>query len=228
MSYLIDPPAVPTLPVRGTNARFPVHRIYCVGRNYADHAVEMGHDPDAEPPFFFMKPADAVLESGATFPYPSLSSDVQHEVELVLALGKGGRDIPLGDAEGCIVAAGVGIDMTRRDLQGEAKKMGRPWDSGKGFDHGAPCSELVPVAEPGELGSGSIQLTVNGETRQTGDLEQMIWSSAEVVSHLSGLFRLEPGDLIYTGTPAGVGPVMPGDQVEAVVSNLPPLRFTLV
>tara|TARA_Y100001934_G_C12089547_1_gene648622 strand:+ start:62 stop:748 length:687 start_codon:yes stop_codon:yes gene_type:complete len=227
MSYLIDPPAVPTLPVRGTDARFPVHRIYCVGRNYADHAVEMGHDPDAEPPFFFMKPADAVLESGATFPYPSLSSDVQHEVELVLALGKGGRDIPLGDAEGCIVAAGVGIDMTRRDLQGEAKKMGRPWDSGKGFDHGAPCSELVPVAEPVELGSGSIQLTVNGETRQQGDLNQMIWKIPEIISRLSELFTLAPGDLIYTGTPAGVGPVTRGDQIRAEIDGLAALEVSV-
>ncbi len=227
MSYLIDPPAVPTLPVRGTDARFPVHRIYCVGRNYADHAVEMGHDPDAEPPFFFMKPADAVLDSGATFPYPSLSSDVQHEVELVLALGKGGRDILLGDAEGCIVAAGVGIDMTRRDLQGEAKKMGRPWDSGKGFDHGAPCSELVPVAEPGELGSGSIQLTVNGETRQQGDLNQMIWKIPEIISRLSELFTLAPGDLIYTGTPAGVGPVTRGDQIRAEIDGLAALEVSV-
>lgn len=227
MSYLIDPPAIPSLPVRDSADRFPVHRIYCVGRNYADHAVEMGHDPDAEPPFFFMKPADAILESGSIFPYPTLSNDVQHEVELVLALGRGGSNVALADAEGLIMAAGVGIDMTRRDLQGEAKKMGRPWDSGKAFDHGAPCSELVRVSDPGRLGSGTISLRVNGEVRQQGDLNQLLWKIPEVISRLSALFTLAPGDLIYTGTPAGVGPVNPGDTIHAAIDGLASLDITV-
>ena len=227
MDYLIDPPAIPSLPVHGTAARFPVHRIYCVGRNYADHAVEMGHDPDAEPPFFFMKPADAILESGAAFPYPPLSSDVHHEVELVLALGSGGRDIALADAESTLLGAGVGIDMTRRDLQGEAKKLGRPWDSGKAFDHGAPCSELVPIDTPSRLVSGDITLTVNGETRQAGNLNQMIWKIPEIIARLSQLFTLAPGDLIFTGTPAGVGPVARGDRIHAEIAGLASLDITV-
>ena len=227
MTYLIDPPSVPSLPISGSDDRFPLHRIYCVGRNYADHAVEMGHDPDAEPPFFFMKPADTVLESGNIFPYPSMSKDVQHEGELVLALGQGGSNITLADAESCIVAAGVGIDMTRRDLQGEAKKAGRPWDSGKGFDNGAPCSALVPIADPGALGAGSIRLTVNGDVRQDGDLNQMIWKIPESISRLSNLCTLAPGDLIYTGTPAGVGPVLQGDKIHASISGLAELNITV-
>ena len=222
-AYVINPPVETMVPVEG-GGQFPVRRIYCVGRNYADHAREMGADPDREAPFFFSKPRDAV----ATRPevaYPPATQDLHHEVELVLALGAGGTDLSPERAKMLIYGAAAGVDLTRRDLQVEAKKAGRPWDASKGFDQSAPIGLIRPGQAPE---SGAISLSVNGETRQTGDLEQMIWSSAEVVSHLSGLFRLEPGDLIYTGTPAGVGPVMPGDQVEAVVSNLPPLRFTLV
>lgn len=227
MTYVINPPSVVSLPIRGTADRFPVHRIYCVGRNYADHAIEMGHNPDAEPPFFFLKPADALLEDGGRFPYPSLSDDVQHEVELVLALREGGRDISPNDAPGIIFGAGVGIDMTRRDLQGEAKKLGRPWDSGKAFDHSAPCSELVPVTAISDLNNGDISISVNGDVRQSGNLNQMIWKIPEIIAKLSALFTLAPGDLIFTGTPAGVGAVNTGDVLHAQIGGLATLDITV-
>lgn len=222
-AYVIAPPVEIAVPVEG-GGQFPVRRIYCVGRNYADHAREMGHDPDREAPFFFSKPRDAVI-SKAQVPYPPATRDLHHEVELVLALGAGGADLPVERARSIVYGAAVGVDLTRRDLQAEAKKAGRPWDAAKGFDHGAPIGLIRPGAAPE---SGPIQLSVNGETRQVGDLNQMIWSAAEVLAHLSGLFRLEPGDLVFTGTPAGVGPVKAGDSIEASAADLPPLRFTLV
>jgi fumarylpyruvate hydrolase len=213
--------------VRG-GGLFPVRRIFCVGRNYAAHAREMGHDPDREPPFFFTKPADAILTSGADMPYPPATKDLHHEVELVVAIGTGGADIPVEQAMAHIWGYAAGIDMTRRDLQGEAKKLGRPWDMGKGFDHSAPIGELVPATALGKYETGHVLLNVNGTERQEGDIADMIWSVAEVISILSGLVRLAPGDLIFTGTPEGVAAVKPGDVLEGFVSGLPPVRTKIV
>jgi fumarylpyruvate hydrolase len=224
MSYAIAVPAVPTVEVVG-GAPFPVRRIYCVGRNYAAHAREMGHDPDREPPFFFMKPADAVVPSGSTVPYPSKTEEYHHEIELVVALGAGGRDIPVERALDCVYAYGVGLDMTRRDLQGVAKKLGRPWDLSKGFDQSAPCAPLVPATQFGHPKAGAIWLKVNNEMRQQGDLDDLIWSVAETISFLSGYVELVAGDLIYTGTPEGVGPVERGDEMVGHVDGLPDLRI---
>jgi fumarylpyruvate hydrolase len=227
MDYVIPPPAQPAVPVRG-GGLFPVRRIFCVGRNYAAHAREMGHDPDREPPFFFTKPADAILTSGADMPYPPATKDLHHEVELVVAIGTGGADIPVEQAMAHIWGYAAGIDMTRRDLQGEAKKLGRPWDMGKGFDHSAPIGELVPATALGKYETGHVLLNVNGTERQEGDIADMIWSVAEVISILSGLVRLAPGDLIFTGTPEGVAAVKPGDVLEGFVSGLPPVRTKIV
>jgi len=218
-SYVIPALDAPSLPVRGSDKRFPIHRVYCVGRNYAAHAVEMGHDPDKEPPFFFQKNPDN-LYVGAEFPYPPGTSDVHHEIELVVALGKGGRDIPLERAMECVWGYGVGLDMTRRDLQGEAKKLGRPWEVGKAFEQSGPCTPLVPVSECGHLDAGSIWLKVNGEMRQEGDLAQMIWKTPEMIAYLSKLFDLRAGDVIMTGTPSGVGPVEKGDVLVGHVDGL--------
>lgn len=201
-----------------------MRRVYCVGRNYADHAREMGADPDREPPFFFSKPRDAVTTAEAV-PYPPATSDLHHEVELVLAIGGSGAQLAATEAASLIFGAAVGVDLTRRDLQAEAKKSGRPWDMAKGFDASAPIGLIRPGPAPRD---GAISLSVDGEARQAGDLAQMIWSSGEVLSHLSKLIRLEPGDLVFTGTPAGVGPVSAGQQIEAMASDLPPLRFKLV
>jgi fumarylpyruvate hydrolase len=218
-----------TIEVAGSADRFPVGRIYCVGRNYAEHAREMGHDPNREPPFFFLKPADTILPSGENFPYPPASNDVHHEIELVVALGKGGVDIPEADALDHIYGYAVGIDMTRRDLQGEAKKAGRPWDTGKGFDHSAPCTKIHPVSAIGHPpGSASIWLEINGEPRQKSELEKLIWSIPEVISYLSGLFELKPGDLIFTGTPAGVGAVQRGDKIRGGVDGVEILETEVV
>ncbi len=217
--YVIDPPTIPAMPVRGTDAVFPLRRVYCVGRNYAAHAVEMGHDPDKEPPFFFQKNPDNVVLDGV-FPYPDLSSDVHHEIELVAALGKGGYNIPVESALDHVWGYGIGLDMTRRDLQGEQKKMGRPWEIGKAFDASAPCGELVPASEIGHPDSGAIWLKINGEMRQEGDLNQLIWKIPEMINHLSALFTLAPGDIIMTGTPAGVGPVQRGDQMLGHVDGV--------
>lgn len=227
-NYVIAPPVQPSLPVKGMESRFPVRRVYCIGQNYADHAIEMGGDPTRNPPFFFLKSADCLVSDGADFPYPVKSDDVHHEVEFVVALKEGGRDIPVEKALDHVFGYAVGIDMTRRDLQAEAKKAGRPWELGKSFDHSAPCSTLVPVAECGHLPSGAIALSVNGETRQSGDLNQMIWKVAEAISYLSSYFVLYPGDLIYTGTPAGVGPVKRGDEIVATIEGLPPLSIRVV
>jgi fumarylpyruvate hydrolase len=226
--YVIAAPPVVTLAVDGDERRFPVRRIYCVGRNYAAHAREMGHDPDREPPFFFTKPADALVPDGATIPYPAATRDLHHEVELVVALGKGGADISAAQAPDCIFGYAVGIDLTRRDLQAEAKKLARPWDVGKAFDQSAPCSAIVPARAIGHPERGQISLAVNGITRQDGDLAQMIWSTPEVIAHLSRLFTLAAGDLIFTGTPAGVGPVERGDVLDGQIEGVGHLQVRVV
>jgi fumarylpyruvate hydrolase len=217
MSFVIPVPEQPCLPVISSDQMFPVHRIYCVGRNYADHAREMGHNPDQEPPFFFLKPADVLVGPDQDFPYPSASKDVQHEVELVVALTKGGNHIPEASALDHVYGYAVGIDMTRRDLQNAAKKMGRPWDSGKAFDCSAPCSAINPVAAIGHPVAGIIQLKIDAEIRQKSDLDHMIWKVPQIIARLSELFMLRPGDLIFTGTPAGVGPVNPGECIQAEI-----------
>ena len=229
-AYVITAPEIPTLPVEGTDARFPVHRIYCVGRNFADHAIEMGHDPSREPPFFFQKnPDNLVLASGAgaTIPYPARSSDVHYEIEMVVALKAGGENIPLDQALDCVYGYGVGIDLTRRDLQGEAKKLGRPWEVGKAFEQSAPASALVPAETIGHPAQGRVWLSVNGTVKQDGDLNQMIWKVPEMISELSTLFRLQPGDLIFAGTPAGVGPLKSGDVLEGGVDGVATLKVTI-
>jgi fumarylpyruvate hydrolase len=188
----------------------------------------MGHDPDREPPFFFMKPASAIVTDGADMQYPSLSNDVHHEIEMVVAIGKGGANIAADKALDHVYGYGVGLDMTRRDLQGEAKKMGRPWDTGKAFDQSAPCSALVPVSQCGHPSQGSVRLMVNGEVRQEGDLNQLIWNVPDTIAYLSTLFTLQPGDLIFSGTPAGVGPIKKGDVLEGEVVGLPLLKTRIV
>lgn len=226
--YVLTPPAQAAVPVAG-GGLFPVRRIFCVGRNYAEHSREMGGDPTREAPFFFTKPADAVLTGGAAMPWPTPTDDLHHEIELVVAIGTGGADIPVEAARGHIWGYGVGIDMTRRDLQAIAKKAGRPWDMAKGFDHSAPIGDLVPATSlPADFGAaGPITLMVNGETRQQGDLGQMIWSVAEIIATLSTLVRLAPGDLIFTGTPAGVAGVKPGDVLEGRAGALPTVHVTI-
>jgi len=226
--FIISAPITPSLPVVGDSMRFPVNRIYCVGRNYADHAREMGHDPDREPPFFFMKPATAIVTDGQAMAYPALSKDVHHELEMVVAIGKGGCNISADHALDHVWGYGLGLDMTRRDLQGEAKKMGRPWDTGKAFDQSAPCSALVPVSQCGHLSKGRIYLTVNGQVKQDGDLAMMIWNVPETIAYLSTLFTLMPGDLIFSGTPAGVAAVQRGDVLEGHVDGLPVLHTKIV
>lgn len=226
--YVLAPPSVPSVPVDGDSRRFPVRRIYCVGRNYAEHAREMGHDPDREPPFFFSKPADALLTNGAPLPYPSQTQELHYEAELVVAIGKGGSNITSEDARNMIWGYAAGNDFTRRDLQAIAKKAGRPWDMAKGFDHSAVCGALTPASKTGPMTKGAIRLTVDGETRQDGDLSDMIWPVRDVIAHLSGLVTLMPGDLIYTGTPAGVGPVEPGSKVRVEIDGLAPLETRII
>jgi fumarylpyruvate hydrolase len=225
-NYVIDIGPVPSLPVAGSDARFPVGRIYCVGRNYADHAREMGHDPDREPPFFFMKPANSIVQNNAALAYPVGTRDVHHEIELVVAIGKGGRNIPVDKALDHVWGYGVGLDMTRRDLQGEAKKSGRPWEMGKSFDESAPATALRPASEIGHPAKGAITLKVNGEMRQQGDLAMQIWSVPEQIACLSQLITLQPGDLIFSGTPAGVGPIKAGDKLEGHVDGVGDLAIT--
>ncbi|KQT54523.1 5-carboxymethyl-2-hydroxymuconate isomerase [Aureimonas sp. Leaf454] len=226
--YVFAPAPVPTLPIRGTSKLFPVHRIYCVGRNFADHAVEMGHDPDREPPFFFQKNPDTLVLSGRDFPYPPASRDVHHEIELVVALSKGGQDIAPEAAMEHVFGYAVGLDMTRRDLQGEAKRMGRPWETGKAFEASAPCTAIVPASDVGDIAAGAIELRVNGQLRQSGDLNQMIWKIPDMIAHLSGLFELRAGDLIFSGTPAGVGAVARGDELVGTVAGVGELRTRVV
>jgi fumarylpyruvate hydrolase len=224
--FVIDIGPQPSIEVAGTDARFPVGRIYCVGRNYADHAREMGHDPDREPPFFFMKAANSVVKNGATIDYPVGTKDVHHEIELVVAIGKGGKNIPVDKALDHVWGYGVGLDMTRRDIQGEAKKMGRPWEMGKSFDESAPVSALVPASKIGHPAKGGIWVKVNGQVKQEGDLAMQIWNVQEQIAYLSNLITLQPGDLIFSGTPAGVGPVKAGDKLEGHVDGVGELSVT--
>jgi fumarylpyruvate hydrolase len=229
MDTVIPAPQAPTVPVAGGGV-FPVRRIYCVGRNYVEHAQEMGFT-GREPPFFFMKPADAVVpvaegETGV-IEYPSLTKNLHHEIELVVAIGVGGHNIAAADAFKHIYGYAVGLDMTRRDLQGEAKKLGRPWCIGKGFDQSAPIGPIHPVAETGELTRGAITLSVNGQLRQSGDLSQLIWSVAETIEHLSMAWALAPGDLVFTGTPAGVAAVVAGDVMEGAIAGVGGLRVAV-
>ena len=228
MVHVFAAPAAPALPVADSADTVPVRRIYCVGRNYAEHAREMGHDPDREPPFFFMKPADAVAPGGGALRYPMATKDLHHEIELVAVIGTGGARISATDALGHVWGYGVGLDMTRRDLQAVAKKAGRPWDMGKGFDQSAPCSDIRPASKIGHPAKGAIWLKVNGAARQTGDLRDMIWPLPDIIRHLSEMVALAPGDLIFTGTPAGVGAVVAGDRLEGHVDGVGDLavRYT--
>lgn len=229
MSFVFSPAPAVAVPVVG-GGQFPVRRVYCVGRNYVDHAVEMGFT-GREPPFFFLKPADAVVpvSEGETahIDYPSLTSSLHHEIELVVAIGSGGRDIRAADAARHIWGYAAGLDMTRRDLQGEAKKLGRPWCIGKGFDQSAPISAIVPITRCGEITQGAISLQVNGQTRQSGDIRDLIWNVNEIIEHLSSAWALQAGDLIYTGTPAGVAAVVRGDVMEGHIAGLPTLRVAV-
>lgn len=227
-TFAFAAPEQVSVPVEGSAARFPVHRIYCVGRNYAAHAIEMGHDPNRESPFFFQKNPDNLLPDGNDFPYPPRSSNVHHEVELVVALSKGGKDLPVEKAADCIFGYAVGLDMTRRDLQEECKKAGRPWEIGKAFEHSGPIGPIVPVSKIGHPENGAVWLKVNGEVRQSGDLNHMIWKVPEMISYLSGLFELRPGDLIMSGTPSGVGAVVPGDVMESHIAGVGTLRTKVV
>ena len=228
MAYVISPAPAPALPVDGTSDLFPVNRIFCVGRNYADHAREMGHDPNREPPFFFMKPGSAVLPEGTDFPYPPLTENLHYEIELVAALAAGGAYIRPEDALNHIYGYAVGLDMTRRDLQDQAKKMSRPWDAAKAFDHSAPCSRIVPAAKIGHPNQGAIWLDLNGKRVQSSDLSALIWKIPEMIAVLSTLFTLAPGDLVFTGTPAGVGPVQRGNLLHGGVAHVAELTVRVV
>lgn len=230
MSYVINPAPAASVPVAGTSDRFPVRRIYCVGRNYVEHAKEMGFT-GREAPFFFLKPADAIVpiaqgETG-TMTYPSLTKDLHHEIELVVAIGKGGRNIKAADAQKHIWGYAVGLDMTRRDLQGEMKKQGRPWCIGKGFDESAPIGTLVPAAQAGDVANAQIWLKVNGQDRQRSTVTKLIWNIGEIIEHVSSAWELAPGDLIFTGTPEGVAAVVAGDTLEGGVSGVGTLSLKI-
>lgn len=229
MSATVIPAPQPVLlPVEGTNETFPVRRVYCVGRNYADHAIEMGHDPSREPPFFFQKNPDNLLPAGQDFPYPPLSSNVHYEAECVVALKSGGSNISMENALDHVWGYGVGIDMTRRDMQDGLKKMGRSWEGAKAFEFSAPISPLVPASKIGHPNKGAVWLDVNGARKQSGDLDQMIWKTAEIIAELSKVFTLAAGDVIMTGTPAGVGPVVEGDIMECGVDGVGTLTVKVV
>ena len=233
MNFVFSPPAVSTLPVAGTTSRFPVRRIFCVGRNYADHAREMGAADQAEgrePPFFFMKPADALVSGHGeiSVAYPPITNNLHHEVEMIVALGAGGANIAVDVAKSLIFGYAVGLDLTRRDIQARAKEKGHPWDMGKGFDQSAVAGLICPVAQAGHPEHGRIWLSVNGQVRQDGNLSAMLWNVADIIANLSTMVRLEAGDLIYSGTPAGVGPIVPGDVLEAGVAGVGTLRARIV
>lgn len=232
MTYVIQPPAQPSVPVVGTEARFPVHRIYCVGRNYAAHAREMGSDPSREPPFFFCKPADAVTSAanGETLqlPYPAETQNYHYEVEMVVALAKGGSNIAPEDALSHVFGYGIGLDMTRRDLQGRMKDGGRPWEIGKAFEQSAPMAAIYPVSAVGHPENAEIWLHVNGVEKQRGNINDLIWPVADVISYLSRFFTLQPGDLIMTGTPEGVGPVVAGDTLRGHIEGLGELQVQII
>jgi fumarylpyruvate hydrolase len=225
-SYVIPQPPQPAIPVAGTGKYFPVRRLWCVGRNYEEHIKEMGHDT-RDPPFFFSKPADAIVADGGTVPYPSLTKDMHHEVELVVALKSGGRNIATERALDCIYGYGVGIDLTRRDLQIASRDMKRPWEVGKAFDHSAPCGALAPAAAIGHPSKGRIALKVNGKVRQDGDLGQMIWNVPEIISKLSEMVELAAGDIIMTGTPSGVAATVAGDRIECEIEGVGKLAVTI-
>ena len=227
MDYVIPPGPAPSVEVADANARFPVHRIYCVGRNYEAHVKEMGKSPDRDPPFFFTKPADAVVANGAEIDYPPRTGNLHHEIELVVAIGVGGKDIAVAGATDLIWGYAVGNDLTRRDLQLAARDAGRPWDTGKAFDQSAPLSAICPVTKVGHIEEGRIWLSVNGEIRQESDVANLIWKVPEVVAELSSLFELRPGDLIFTGTPAGVGPLQRGDRISGGIDGLDTLTHTI-
>jgi fumarylpyruvate hydrolase len=228
MKFALPPAATPAVEVSGTDERFPVHRIYCVGRNYAEHVREMGSDPKRDAPIFFSKPADAVVANGAAVPYPPQTQNLHHEIELVVAIGRGGSDIPVATALEHVFGYAVGNDLTRRDLQHVARNAGAPWDTAKGFDHSAPVSSIRRATDIGHPVNGAIWLEVNGEPRQRADLADMIWSVPEIVAALSRYFELRPGDLVFTGTPAGVGPVVRGDSLVGGIDRLETLRTTIV
>jgi fumarylpyruvate hydrolase len=225
--YVLDPPPVPSVAVHGTAARFPVRRIICVGRNYAAHAREMGRDPDREPPFFFLKPADTVVDDGATVPYPPETENFQYEIELVVAIGKAGADIPAERALDHVWGYGVGIDLTRRDLQLAAREQGRPWDWGKGFDLSAPIAPLHPVSEVGHPTAGRIWIAVDGQVKQDSDIAKLIWPVPDIISIASRSMELRPGDLIMTGTPEGVGPVQRGEVMTGGIDGLGEIRISV-
>lgn len=227
MAYIIDPPRQAALPITGTDKLFPVHRIYCIGRNYAAHAREMGHDPNREPPFFFQKNPDNLRTDGK-FPYPSGTEDVHHEIEMIVTLKSGGTNIRTEDALSHVLAYGVGLDMTRRDLQGKAKDLGRPWEVGKAFEHSAPATALVLAEKIGHPEKGAVWLDVNGKRRQTGDLNQMIWSVPEQIAYISSLFELRAGDIIMSGTPSGVAAVVKGDKLHGHVDGVGDLMVEVV
>lgn len=219
-SCVIAPPSRASLPVAGMSQIFPVRRIYCVGRNYVAHVREMGGDEARDPPIFFQKPTDSIVQDGSSIPYPPMTSDYHYELELVVAIKKGGRDIPVSDALDHIYGYGIGLDMTRRDLQMELGKSGLPWEAGKAFDESCPCGPLHPVDRVGHISEGNIRLAVDGETKQDSDLGLMIWKVPEIIANLSKYFMLQPGDIILTGTPAGVGPVVPGNQIVGSIDKL--------
>ncbi|MBB3809388.1 fumarylacetoacetate hydrolase family protein [Pseudochelatococcus contaminans] len=223
-TYVIPPPPQASIAVHGTDARFPVRRVYCIGRNYAAHVAEMGGDAERDPPIFFQKPADAVVDSGTTIPYPSQTNNLHHEVELVVAIGKGGSDIDEASALDHIWGYGVGLDLTRRDIQ---SRDGKPWEIAKAFDRSFPVGPLSPVSEAGHLDKGRIWLTVNDKVVQESDLDQLIWTIPEIIARLSAFFTLAPGDVILTGTPHGVGPLVPGDTLVAGVDGLEPLTLAI-
>jgi fumarylpyruvate hydrolase len=225
--FVFKPSEQASVAISGSTQRFPVRRVFCVGRNYAAHAIEMGSDPDREPPFFFMKPADAVVDASGEIPYPPMTGDLHHEIELVVAIGGEGANLTEQQAASLVWGYGVGVDLTRRDLQAEAKKTGRPWDWGKGFDASAPCSPLTPASKTRPAGDAPIWLKVNGQPRQAGALNELIWSIDEIIVHISRSVALKAGDLIFTGTPAGVGALAPGDKVAAGVDGLAELSFTM-
>ncbi len=226
-AYVIDPPVQAALPVAGSSAMFPVRRLYCVGRNYAEHTREMGHDPDKEAPFFFMKTPDSLRTDGK-FPYPAGSKDVHWEIELVVALKSGGKNIKAADALSHVYGYAIALDMTRRDLQAEAKKTGRPWEIGKSFDDSAPCTAIQPASKIGHPAKGAIWLDLNGVRKQSGDLSQLIWDVASQIEYLSGLWELQAGDLIFTGTPAGVGAVHKGDHLKGHVDGVGDLDVVVI
>jgi fumarylpyruvate hydrolase len=228
MTYAFPPAPVTTLPITNSTQDFPVSRIYCVGRNYAEHTREMGGDPNREAPFFFSKPKDAIVPSGSKIAYPQATSNLHFEMELVIAIGKEGKDLSSEEAQAHIFGYACGIDLTRRDLQGEAKEKGRPWDTGKGFDNSAPCSAVTPANLVDDLENMKIWLDVNGKRMQEAKISDMIWNSFEILAHLSHFYTIKPGDLIFTGTPAGVGKLEPGDQVDGGVDGLNTISITIV